>query len=93
MAGVYFWFAKNYYGNFLGIVISTPLEMKIFEDRIDSQLVKDNIMRTNATRQEVTKGNTSLIQRRDKLESEHKAIEQRLAVANEELKRKEKAQR
>ena len=24
---------------FLGIVISTPLEMKIFEDRIDSQLV------------------------------------------------------
>ncbi len=72
---------------FLGIVISTPLEMKIFEDRIDSQLVKDNIMRTNATRQEVTKGNTSLIQRRDKLESEHKAIEQRLAVANEELKK------
>lgn len=75
---------------FLGIVISTPLEMKIFEDRIDSQLVKDNIMRTNATRQEVTKGNTSLIQRRDKLESEHKAIEQRLAVANEELKKEGK---
>ena len=27
---------------FLGIVISTPLEMKIFEDRIESQIVKDN---------------------------------------------------
>lgn len=72
---------------FLGIVISTPLEMKIFEDRINSQLVKDNIERTNATRHEVTKGNASLIQRRDKLEQEQKAIDQRLAVANEELKR------
>lgn len=32
---------------FLGIVISTPLEMKIFNDRIESQLLKDNIERIN----------------------------------------------
>lgn len=72
---------------FLGIVISTPLEMKIFEDRINSQLVKDNIERTNATRKEVTKGNISLIQRRDKLESEQNAINKRLAEANDDLKK------
>lgn len=35
---------------FLGIVISTPLEMKIFEDRIESQIVKDNAERTEITR-------------------------------------------
>lgn len=72
---------------FLGIVISTPLEMKIFEDRINSQLVKDNIERTNATRKEVIKGNISLIQRRDKLESEQNAINKRLAEANDDLKK------
>jgi hypothetical protein len=32
---------------FIGIVISTPLEMKIFNDRIESQLLKDNIERIN----------------------------------------------
>ena len=72
---------------FLSIVISTPLEMKIFEDRINSQLVKDNIERTNATRKEVIKGNISLIQRRDKLESEQYAINKRLAEANDDLKK------
>ena len=35
---------------FIGIVISTPLEMKIFEDRIESQIVKDNARRTEETR-------------------------------------------
>lgn len=35
---------------FLGIVISTPLEMKIFEDRIESQIVKDNAVRTSITK-------------------------------------------
>lgn len=34
---------------FLGIVISTPLEMKIFEDRIESQIVKDNAKRSAET--------------------------------------------
>lgn len=71
---------------FLGIVISTPLEMKIFEDRINSQLVKDNIRRTNETRAEAEKGNTPLVERRNKLEDERKAISTRLAEANKELK-------
>ena len=35
---------------FIGIIISTPLEMKIFEDRINSQIVKDNAKRTAETR-------------------------------------------
>ena len=35
---------------FLGVVISTPLEMKIFEDRIESQIVKDNAVRTAITK-------------------------------------------
>ncbi len=30
---------------FLGVVISTPLEMKIFEDRIETQIKKDNVVR------------------------------------------------
>jgi hypothetical protein len=37
---------------FIGIVISTPLEMKIFEDRIESQIVKDNAKRTEETRRQ-----------------------------------------
>jgi len=71
---------------FLGIVISTPLEMKIFEDRINSQLVHDNIERTNRSRQKAQEGNASLIQRRDVLERELKDINKRLANANQELK-------
>lgn len=71
---------------FLGIVISTPLEMKIFEDRINSQLVHDNIERTNRSRQKAQEGNASLIQRRDILEKEQKDINKRLANANQELK-------
>lgn len=71
---------------FLGIVISTPLEMKIFEDRINSQLVHDNIERTNRSRQKAQEGNASLIQRRDVLEKELKDIKKRLANAYQELK-------
>lgn len=71
---------------FLGIVISTPLEMKIFEDRINSQLVKDNIERTNKTRSIADEGNLPLINRRDKLENERAEISTRLANANKELK-------
>ena len=68
---------------FLGIVISTPLEMKIFEDRINSQLVKDNLERTNETRLIAQEGNKSLISRRDVLESELKDIEKRLSEATD----------
>lgn len=72
---------------FLGIVISTPLEMKIFEDRINSQLVKDNTERTNASREIMEKGNEGLCNRRDILERQQADIQKRLAVANEELKK------
>lgn len=70
---------------FLGVVISTPLEMKIFEDRIDSQLVKDNINRTNETMQASARGNQVIIDRRNLLEKEQKEITSRLAKANQEL--------
>ncbi len=72
---------------FLGIVISTPLEMKIFDDRIDSQLIQDNIERTNASRAKVDEGNKPLVDRRDQLESEQKEIQERLSKAEEELKK------
>lgn len=72
---------------FLGIVISTPLEMKIFDDRIDSQLIQDNIERTNASRAKVDEGNKPLVNRRDQLESEQKEIQERLSKAEEELKK------
>lgn len=71
---------------FLGIVISTPLEMKIFEDRINSRLVYDNIERTNASMQKAQEGNQDLIDRRDSLEKEYKDISNSLAAANQELK-------
>lgn len=74
---------------FLGIVISTPLEMKIFEDRINSQLVKDNIERTNETRKIAQEGNGTLIERRNKLELELKDITDRLATADRDLKEEE----
>lgn len=74
---------------FLGIVISTPLEMKIFEDRINSQLVKDNIERTNETRFVAQEGNKSLIDRRNMLELQLKDITDRLANASRDLKEEE----
>lgn len=72
---------------FLGIVISTPLEMKIFEDRINSQLIKDNIERTNASRAMIDEGNKPLSERLTQLEKEQADIQKRLANANEELKK------
>ena len=74
---------------FLGIVISTPLEMKIFEDRISSQLVKDNIERTNETRKIAQEGNGTLIDRRNMLELQLKDITDRLANAERDLKEEE----
>jgi hypothetical protein len=71
---------------FLGLVISTPLEMKIFNDRINSQLVKDNITRTNETRAIADKGNEELVARRNTLEKARQNISYRLAAANKELK-------
>lgn len=70
---------------FLGIVISTPLEMKIFEDRINSQLVKDNTERTNETRKIAQEGNKDLILRRNQLEKELNDITNRLSTAESVL--------
>lgn len=72
---------------FLGIVISTPLEMKIFEDRINSQLVKDNIERTNISRSKIDEGNKPLFERRNQLERQQAEIQGRLSKAEEELKK------
>lgn len=72
---------------FLGIVISTPLEMKIFEDRINSQLVEDNIQRTNSAKEAGDKGIENLIIRRDTLEAEYKNLRDKVDQASEELKK------
>lgn len=75
---------------FLGIVISTPLEMKIFEDRIDSQIVKDNAKRTADTRavasadyeklQKLHEEQTALFNERKKLENNLQKAEEELIV-------------
>lgn len=70
---------------FIGIVISTPLEMKIFEDRIESQIVKDNIERGNITLKTASEGNQVLIERRNKLEAERAEINRALNEAKQKL--------
>jgi hypothetical protein len=71
---------------FLGVVISTPLEMKIFEDRIASRLVYDNLERTKESSQKALEGKKYQIDRRNLLEEEKRDIIKRLAAANQELK-------
>lgn len=69
---------------FLGIVISTPLEMKIFSDQIDTQVTLDNGTREEATKKE----NHVLYDELDKYEvqlqslmDEKKALEDKLDEA------------
>lgn len=74
---------------FLGIVISTPLEMKIFEDRIESQIIKDNARRTEETRavaQSDDDKQREVKEEYDKLNAERKVLADALNVANKELK-------
>lgn len=74
---------------FLGIVISTPLEMKIFEDRINSQIIKDNARRTNDTRDVANKDYMELHTleiKRDSLAKARNILADRLAAANLDLK-------
>lgn len=75
---------------FLGIVISTPLEMKIFEDRIESQIIKDNARRTNDTR-EIASADYKKVEALQREESElkkgRKALSDKLLAAQEELKK------
>lgn len=70
---------------FLGIVISTPLEMKIFEDRIETQITLDNINRINAAKEKLNEGNQILIDRRSFLENKRNEISARLAKAEESV--------
>lgn len=73
---------------FLGIVISTPLEMKIFNDRIESQLLKDNIERINSAKNESSDYKTiSLLQtEQQQLSKERKQLVDDLQKAQKELK-------
>jgi hypothetical protein len=74
---------------FIGIIISTPLEMKIFEDRINSQIVKDNAIRTSETKQIADadyKRLQTLIERQTKLFDERHGLEEKLQAAEEDLR-------
>lgn len=75
---------------FLGIVISTPLEMKIFEDRINSQLINDNLRRTEESRGLAStdyQNLTSLKTERQNLLNQRKALSDTLLHAQEDLRR------
>jgi hypothetical protein len=75
---------------FLGVVISTPLEMKIFEDRIESQIVKDNANRTAETRN-IAKPDKDELERLDScfnvLMADRKVLSDNLDKASEDLKK------
>ena len=86
---------------FLGVVISTPLEMKIFEERINTQLIKINTERTNQTIALGQEGNVSAkddlqklwIQKsqieneKQKLDEQKYKLEEELDKANNDLKK------
>lgn len=75
---------------FLGLVISTPLEMKIFSDQIDSQLLKDNGRRIEDAKHSYQGLYDELdkyeVQKHD-LETEGKTLHQRLLDAQEDLRK------
>lgn len=73
---------------FIGIVISTPLEMKIFNDRIESQLLKDNIERINnaKAKSEDYSEFKSLQAEQKKLQDERNILQQELLKAQKDLK-------
>lgn len=74
---------------FLGIVISTPLEMKIFSDKIDSQIVQDNISRKTTTKQ--SSGDYKILsdlqKQQDKLLKERAELNNKLLKAEEDLRK------
>lgn len=73
---------------FIGLVIATPLEMKIFEDRIESQLLKDNIERINVVKNEQTdyKQLESLQNEYTLLRNQRTKLSQELQDAQKDLK-------
>lgn len=69
---------------FLGLVISTPIEMRIFDDKIQAQVVEDQISKTK----EMKKAASSLDNKIKELENSRKQNSNR---ANAEHKKKEDA--
>lgn len=73
---------------FLGIVISTPLEMKIFSDKIDSQIVQDNINRKTTNKQ--SSGDYEILsdlqKQQDRLLAERAELSNKLLKAEEDLR-------
>ena len=77
---------------FLGIVISTPLELKIFEDRIESQIAKDNKKRTAELMGEDVFTLKTLEDDKAELaalQQQRRDLADKLDVASEELKAEE----
>lgn len=64
----------------IGLVIATPLEMKIFEDRIEAQLLKDNIERVNSVKKE-----QSDYKRLEQLQSEYTLLRTQRTKLSQEL--------
>lgn len=75
---------------FLGLVISTPLEMKIFSDQIDSQLLQDNGRRIEQAKQAYKGLYDELdryeVQKHD-IEVEEAKLHKRLLDAQEDLRK------
>lgn len=77
---------------FLGIVISTPLELKIFEDRIESQIAKDNRKRTTELMGEDVYTLKTLDEDKAELaslQSQQRDLQDKFNIASEELKEEE----
>ena len=77
---------------FLGIVISTPLELKIFEDRIESQIAKDNKRRaTDLMNEDVFTLKTLDEDKAElgSLQAQRRDLADKLDIASEELKAEE----
>lgn len=75
---------------FLGLVISTPLEMKIFSDQIDSQLLQDNgkrIAKAKMAYKSLYDELDKYENDKHKIEAEGKVLRDRLFIAQEELKK------
>lgn len=84
---------------FIGVVISTPLEMKIFEERIDSQVVIERNKRINEAKKLGEEGNkgdqeeiqtilnnlNQIAQEKKELDTKKNEIEEKLEEANKEL--------
>lgn len=74
---------------FLGLVISTPLEMKIFSDQINAQVLKDNGKRIEQGKdayKELYDELDTLNSKKHEIEVEGKTLQQTLLKAQEDLK-------